>query len=138
MDGLRLSTLECLFDQVCLNQIVSLINFTNPITVLNSSIPTLYPSSNTSIGSMIDHLFIESWHNSSSYSSYFQNCAPTTCQYSRVERHDFVYIVTYLLGLYGGLTVAFQILVWHGLQLIFMIIARCRRSTAVTPDRATE
>jgi hypothetical protein len=128
----------CLSDQICLNQIIQIINFSTSIVALNSLYTTRYPENTTSIESIINQLFIESWLNSSSYSSCFQECAPSVCQYSYVERNNILYILTTLLGLYGGLTVVLRLVVWHGLRLILSFFARWRRSTQVISVIAIE
>ena len=136
--GLRLSTFECLYDQKCLNTLTALIPFSTPIIALNSSDSIRYPSSTTLIGSIIDNLFIETWYNASNYSSYFYECAPAKCQYSYVERNDIVYILTTLLGLYGGLTIALQLIVWYGIGVIRQLLTRYRRSVQVASNTAIE
>ncbi|UJR29415.1 hypothetical protein I4U23_010627 [Adineta vaga] len=104
--GLRVSTFECLYDQ----------------TSLNLSANIQHISNTTTIGSLIDNLFIETWSNISNYSSYFHECAPATCQYSYVKQNDFIYILTTLLGLYGGLTIALRLIVWHGIGIVLQLV----------------
>ena len=136
--GLRLSTFECLYDQKCLDTLAALINFSTPIMALNSSNSIRYPSNTTLIGSIIDNLFIEAWYNTSNYSSYFSECAPATCQYSYVERNDVIYMLTILLGLYGGLTIALRLIVWYGVGVIHQMLTRYRRSVQVSSNTAIE
>ncbi|CAF2768986.1 unnamed protein product [Rotaria sp. Silwood2] len=136
--GLRVSTFECLYDQTCVNKLTALIGFLTPIIVLNSSDNTRYPPNATLIGSIMDDLFIETWSNSSNYSSYFYECAPASCQYSYVERNDIVYMLTILLALYGGLTISIRLIVWYGLDAFVWLLTRCRRSGQVIPVIVTE
>ena len=57
------------------------------------------------------------------------------CRYSYVERNDVLYILTTLLGLYGGLTVALRYLVWHGLRVFLLLLSRCsRQSRRIEPN----
>ncbi|CAF2550942.1 unnamed protein product [Rotaria sp. Silwood2] len=134
INGLRMSTLECLFSSSCVNTILSYLNyytqldgsppsnFTLPtvlsfvITPLNNSIPSRFPR-NTLIGTLIDELFIENWQNISSYENYFAACAPSLCRYEYVRRNNAFYVVTSLLALYGGLTVSLRLLVWNSICL---------------------
>jgi hypothetical protein len=122
MDGLRQSTFECLFDDTCLNRLTTLINYPTNLLPLNRSQLTRYSFNTTLIGTIIDQLFVELWSNSSNYTAYFSQCAPLTCDYSYVERNDIVYIITTILGLYGGLTNTVQLIVWHGMKFL----QRCR------------
>ena len=103
------STLECFFDPNCLITIQSLGIGSSVHHPLNTSISSQFPF-NTTIGSMFNELLIEEWHNSSHFTSYFQTCAPISCLYSYTERFSIIYIITSVLGLLGGLTMAFRIL----------------------------
>jgi len=79
IDRLRQSTLECLFDEICLNELNTLINFSMSILPLDSSRSTRFSPNMTLIGSIIDERFVDSWENSSNYSKYFAACAPSIC-----------------------------------------------------------
>ncbi|CAF1384713.1 unnamed protein product [Rotaria sp. Silwood1] len=133
MDGLRMSTLECFFSSDCINIILNYLDYytqidgspptdfvppvepTLIVAALNSSTPPRF-SSDTPIGQLIDDLFIEEWLNTSTYESYFATCAPSTCQYQNAETHNVWYVITSLLGLYGGLTVTLRFIVWNSVQ----------------------
>ncbi|CAF1269656.1 unnamed protein product [Adineta ricciae] len=136
--GLRLSTFECLYNRTCLNSLNTLMNFSVPAEPLDISKNILYKSSTTPIGLMIDNLFIETWFNASNYSNYFSECAPTICEYSYVQRNDIIYIVTILVGLYGGLTVALQVIIWHGVGIFRQLLNRCRRTGKVASNATPE
>ncbi|CAF3967163.1 unnamed protein product [Rotaria magnacalcarata] len=102
-DGLKISTLECFYSSSCINTILSYLeyytlpdkslptNFSLPrvltliVNPLNESIPSHF-STTTSIGTIINELFIEERKNISSYESYYVACAPTTCNYDYSER----------------------------------------------------
>ena len=103
------STLECFFDSNCLNIIQSLAIGTSLYYPLNTSISSRF-SINTTIESMFNELFIEEWQNTSNFTTYFQMCAPISCSYTYTERFSIIYIIISILGLLGGLTMAFKIL----------------------------
>ncbi|CAF4058138.1 unnamed protein product [Adineta steineri] len=120
IDGIRLSTLECFFDSNCILNLTSIAS-TRTTTIwiakpLNASTPSNY-SSNTLIGSLVDSLFIEDWGIASNYSSYFASCAPHSCSYEYIDHNTILYIITTLLGLYGGLTVILSFIVWYGWRM---------------------
>ncbi|CAF0861557.1 unnamed protein product [Adineta steineri] len=120
IDGIRLSTLECFFDSNCILNLTSIAS-TRTTTIwiakpLNASTPSNY-SSNTLIGSLVDSLFIEDWGIASNYSSYFASCAPHSCSYKYIDHNTILYIITTLLGLYGGLTVILSFIVWYGWRM---------------------
>ncbi|CAF4128444.1 unnamed protein product [Adineta steineri] len=142
IDGARLSTLECFFNSNCILNLAS-IQLTRPTTFwlakpLNTSTPSIYPS-NTLIGSLVDSLFVEDWGVQSNYSSYFGSCAPHSCSYKYIDHNTILYIITTVLGLYGGLTVVLSFIVWYGWCMYRKIagwiqIARRSSSTRVVPS----
>ncbi|CAF4719526.1 unnamed protein product, partial [Rotaria sp. Silwood2] len=117
--GLRLSTLECLYNLTCLQKLFNLTNRIEDIpSSLDISIYTRFsPISSITIGTLIDQLFIEAWQNESNYLNYFSICVPLTCRYTYAKRNDILYILTTFLGLYGGLTVGLKFIVWHSLRV---------------------
>ena len=116
--GLRLSTLECFYNSTCLTTLSTLLDSSYTLEPLNQSIVTRFsPILSTTVGTLIDELFIETWENTSNYSAYFSLCAPSTCRYTYVERHSALYTLTTIVGSYGGLTVGLKFLIWHVLRL---------------------
>ena len=148
LDGLRLSTLECFFSSSCINIILNhlyyygqlngseALNFTGVdvtpliITPLNSSKIGRF-SANTAIGSIMDEAFVQQLIQTISYENYFSACVPSMCRYEYVRNNDALYIITSLLGLYGGLTVSLRFIVWN---LARMFRATRRRFYAHTPS----
>lgn len=130
LDGLHLSTLECFFSSECIATIIRYLdyytetdgsppaNFTPPtwsppvFLTMDRSKPSRFPTS-TPIGTLINELFIEKWTNSSSYEKYFAACSPIQCRYDYTARNELLYVVTSLLGLYGGLTVSLRFITWN-------------------------
>lgn len=151
VDGLRMSTLECFFSPSCIATILTYldyftqidgsppIDFVPPvnlplvITPLNESklfrfLPT------TRVGSIVDELFIEKWTHGSDYEKYYATCAPRNCRYEHVKRNDLLYLLTSLLGIYGGLTVALHFLAWNAVRFFEQIKSRIdSRRNAVQP-----
>jgi len=117
IDGLRMTTLECFFDSACLDTLQKVLNDTMIPSPLNISVSTRFSPTTTTLGSMIDELFIEQWFNTSNYSSYYQTCSPPACYYKLVERNSLIYVITFLLGLYGGLTKIIRMIVSESLGL---------------------
>ena len=143
VDGLRQSTLECLYDERCLATIRSLINttFTPSIPApLDHKSTTRFPSHSTAVGAMIDQLFVEEWINASDYSSYYQQCAPHDCRYTSVEHETVLYMITSLLGLYGGVTLCLRMFVISAFKLLdwISIWHRTRNPTRIMPDDSTD
>ncbi|CAF0966699.1 unnamed protein product [Adineta ricciae] len=102
MESLMQSTSECLSDQLCLNQIGSYINHSSvsisSFPKLNSSNPARY----LTIETLANNLFVGNWILNKSYSAYFASCQPSTCQYTDAQKYSFIYILTSVITLYGG------------------------------------
>ena len=149
--GLRMSTLECFFSSSCINTIISYLdyfaqmdgspplNFSLPevlalhIAPLNGSISSRF-APNTTIGTLMDELFIEQWTKTSAYESYYAACAPSVCSYEHVNRNDALYVITSILSIYGGLTVSLRFIVWHTIRLYRIIKRRLHiRRTPIEP-----
>ncbi|CAF1538460.1 unnamed protein product [Didymodactylos carnosus] len=117
VNSLLQSTLECFFDQQCINQIQAWIEMDFNITLLNSSISSQYQR-NTTIQELVDQLMIEQWSSATSYSSYYDKCHPTECTYSYVYSFDILYTISTLIALIGGLTKILRVIVPNLVALI--------------------
>ena len=95
------STLECFYDQSCLDLLQSFIpelSFPSPIS--SSRFPQ-----NTTVDDLYLELFVESWNNQSNFTEYFQRCSPESCSYSYDRRFDRIHVLITLVGLVGGLLI---------------------------------
>jgi hypothetical protein len=111
--GSLANTLECFFDPTCLNGTARYISSLDPALwpkALNRS-HLLKFSPNSTFGYMIDHRFVERLETTSDYKAYFDACAPIECTYSYSEYNSVVYMITLIIGLYGGLNMIFSILI---------------------------
>ncbi|CAF3007977.1 unnamed protein product [Rotaria sp. Silwood2] len=111
VDGLRQSTLECLFDSACLFMLSTSLNSSMVPPSLNASIVTQFPYLTTTIGSIIDELFVEEWINTSNFSAYYQECSPRLCRVTLNENNNVIYMITTLLGFYSGLTLCLRFII---------------------------
>jgi hypothetical protein len=110
-DAISQSTLECLCDPVCLNvttQLISSLPNTAWPKPLNSSIPSNFPL-NSSISMLLDSMMVEEWKINNDFSQYYNACAPLQCTYTFTKRNDFIYVITLLIGLFGGLIAILRI-----------------------------
>jgi hypothetical protein len=57
---------------------------------------------NFSMSELINALFVETWQNQSNYTAYFEICHPFECRYTVRDRNNLLFILTTILGLYGG------------------------------------
>jgi hypothetical protein len=109
VDACLLSSLECFYNQSCVNAIfpyqIITDNVTTNFTALKSNnIPTSSPFNvSTRIKSMVDELMVEEWLTQDVYEKYFEQCAPNSCTYLKKVDPDFLSILNTLIGLLGGL-----------------------------------
>jgi hypothetical protein len=127
------STFECYFNQSCLDQIYQLIGAQSPYPFNATSM--IYNSSNTQykittkVGEIIEQLMIEKWNDQISFYSYYEQCDPLFCVYTYNKQGDPVYVFTTTIGLIGGLTTVFKIVIpW--------IVAFLRRKKRPQPIKA--
>ncbi|CAF1447943.1 unnamed protein product [Rotaria sp. Silwood1] len=105
-ESLRSSTLECFYDQSCINLIQRYTNSTNQIIPLSMNMSRF--SIDTTVAELINDLFVEQWATTINYSSYFEQCLPLLCSYTYIQQFNILYIITILLGLQGGLTIVLE------------------------------
>ncbi|UJR29660.1 hypothetical protein I4U23_017208 [Adineta vaga] len=112
VEAVRQSNLQCLYSQACLEQINQFIqsSISFHVTPLNVSILSRY-NITTNINELLGNLMTESWIKNISYSSYYYECKPSQCTYTKVGKNNAIYIVTALLGLFGGLYKTLYLLV---------------------------
>ncbi|CAF2557859.1 unnamed protein product [Rotaria sp. Silwood2] len=108
LQSLLQSSLECLYNITCINQLKS-IYFNSDFTVRTLD-PTL-SSPNATVQTLIDELLVDRWDSSIDYNQYYLSCAPISCTYSFNKQVDVIYLVTSIIGLFGGLTVALKLFV---------------------------
>ena len=122
------STFQCLYDQSCVNTISSYINSAIIPRALNKSHTTFAPNSTTN--NIVEKMFIESWSINISYDNFFEQCQPKTCLYTLIGRSNILYVITTIVGLYGGLTVLLKIIVPLGVHRIHALLRRRQRVQA--------
>ncbi|CAF4923891.1 unnamed protein product, partial [Rotaria socialis] len=120
------SSLECFYNQTCLDTLLSTYSTMFDVEILNQSLPSRFPLT-TSIESIVRELFVENFHIQASYNSYFNACAPVHCSYNRARRFNSIYIITTLIALYGGLNAAFYIITPYLIDLLLFVKERIFR-----------
>ena len=109
-DAMIDSTLECFFSQSCLNTTARWISNLPPELrpkALDSSKMSQFKP-NTPIRHLIDKQMVDQWSNGINFEGYYRSCAPSQCTYTVVQYNSFAYVISLLIGLYGGLTVALR------------------------------
>lgn len=125
------SDLRCFFNRTCLNIILSMHDFDmlrrNPlpaaslnITALNSSVPSRFLPNDTLLV-IFSNLMVEEWQFSIDYEHYYASCAPNSCTYTISRRLDVIYIVTTIVGLFGGVSLTLRLLIPIVAKLIYWV-----------------
>lgn len=111
-ESLLASTLECFYDLSCIDLLEQMTNFTENVTNTNPPFPLNSTKSrfgiNTTVIDLVTELFVESWSIKMNYSNYFDQCSPMICSYTYTQQLISISTVTYILGLFGGLTILFK------------------------------
>ncbi|CAF1074538.1 unnamed protein product [Rotaria sp. Silwood1] len=120
MESLLQSTLECLYDVTCINQIMP--NNTTPNITFHALKSTL-SSFHDNVQSLVNILMVDQLKTNVTYENYYKSCAPAYCTYSLNTRFDKVFVFTNIMGLSGGLTVTLKLIIpfavkfWQHIQV---------------------
>jgi hypothetical protein len=120
------STLKCFYDETCLNKLISYFSTNENFTALTLIEQSQY-SPNSTVQSMVDKLMLEDLMRNISYDNYYSQCAPKSCTYSKVSRHNFVFILTKLIYLLAGLTLILRLVIPPSIRLIQRLFDRTPR-----------
>lgn len=141
MESLLLSTLECIYSDICLSEIYSqLLYKTVDMKSWFDTYPLLYkPAStrfalNASLESIVSELMIEQWSLSFSFDRYYRACAPRNCTYSYPARTtSAVRLVIMLMSCISGLTIVLRFVA----DLLIKAVFRFRRPK-IEPQRGED
>ena len=113
-DSVLLSTLECWFDQSCVNLVRQSLIWPSVrhmfnIMSMNISLPSRFKPK-TPMNELMDQLLLEKWIINISYDKFYHSCVPRVCIYTLEERYDIVFILFTVIGIYGSLSKGLRIL----------------------------
>lgn len=103
IEALLQSTLECFYNQTCINQLQlylahkSFMNATALDPMLNNRFVE-----NSTIQELVNELMIEKWNRTVSFEKYYDVCQPRHCAYDYKTKSNVIYILITLFGLSGG------------------------------------
>jgi hypothetical protein len=123
IESLILSTTTCLFSSDCIDLIEKSINVTGftPLVYSNQSRFSI----DATFGSIIDELFIESWSHIFNYSTYVEQCQPASCTYIVTRQPSLDFVITFVTGLLGGVSILLRLVVpW----IIALFFYKCRQN----------
>lgn len=120
IDSVRLSSVECFFNQSCLNRTRELASGLPPLImdtpVLMISNSRFLP--NTLLGLFMEELMVDQWNVKIEYEKYYNQCHPLQCSYTFTTRGGILYVVSTIIGILGGLIIILKIVVETVVKLI--------------------
>ncbi|CAF1328047.1 unnamed protein product [Adineta ricciae] len=119
------SSLECFYDQTCVNKTLLYLPTNETFTAMTISSSSRFSYQST-VQSLVDHLMIEDWITNISYDKYYNQCIPISCTYSRIASNSLLVILTKSIGILSTLTMVLRI-------LILPIVGWIRRPRNIEP-----
>ena len=134
IESLLQSTLQCFYNQTCVDAIQFYLSSSLPLNVktLNSSVSSNYLI-NSTVNELLDKLMIEEWNLSTMYEGYYNQCRPAQCTYTYETRNDAIHIVTTLIGLIGGMVTVLKLFVPPAVKLIAYCVRKWKMRVAPHP-----
>ena len=128
------STLQCFYNQTCLDSLHSTLFDHMTISSLPVSInmSSRFPV-DTPISSLFNELFIESWFRQYDYEEFFRTCDVSMCTYTYIQRPDILYVVTTIIGLFGGLSIVLRLICPFLIIGSINFIDFKRKKSSITP-----
>lgn len=116
----RLFGFEGIYEPVSLN-----------LTPLNPNVASRFlPTSK--LEGIISELLIEEWLPSSDVNAHYEHCRPKVCTYTYVSRFEVIYIVTSVIGLFGGLSIILRLIIPLLIRVLIRQIEK-RRQARIEP-----
>ena len=101
IDGTLASTLQCYYDQICFSVLhPSLSTRIQPLSDQSNG----YLMSNSTIEKLLNNLMIDQMTTAIRSELYYSQCQPAYCAYSYTHRFDVLFIITTIIGIFGGLS----------------------------------
>ncbi len=124
LEALLQSTLECLYDVECIQKLKNMYYRMNMTT---RPLDSRRSTPHATVQSLIDELLIDRWETHIIYERYYAACEPLSCSYTTTERANLLYIISTVVGLFGGLSVVFKLITPVIVGIGQHVGMRCRR-----------
>ena len=117
INSLLLSTFECFYNRSCIEilydwRLFEISDQFYPLTInvtpLDPHLPSQF-SPTTKIDTILSSLLIEEWTSKTEVSAHYQQCSPKICTYTYTERFETIYVITTIIGLFGGLFIVLRL-----------------------------
>jgi hypothetical protein len=101
------------------------------ITLLDSMLPSRF-SVDTPLTTIVDVMMVEHWNLSTNYSKFYHICQPAYCSFTYEERSNIVYVITTVIGFFGGLNIILRLISF------FLVKIFIKRSNIIYPDSSLQ
>ena len=137
MDSVLQSTLICWYSDTCMHAFQTLMTdffvpVTQDVSLLDAMLPTRYPPT-TPIEIILNEMMIEQWNSTASYDKFYQMCHPAYCSFTYQQRSSMVFIVSTLIGLFGGLNIILRLISLIVVKIFFKFITKTNPSNPSQP-----
>ncbi|CAF0777339.1 unnamed protein product [Adineta steineri] len=127
-DAVSQSSLVCWYNDNCMEELQTVfvsagVTTFNNATKLNSSLNSNFPP-DTLVQTILENVMADQWQSSASYTNFYQKCRPAFCSYTYEERSSAIFIITKILGLFGGLNIALRLISRFAAKIFFKFIHR--------------
>ncbi|CAF3350718.1 unnamed protein product [Rotaria sp. Silwood2] len=85
------------------------------MAVLDDTLPSRF-APNTPVEVLLKRMMIESWFSSINYNAFYTSCHPVHCTFAYDSRHNVPYLITTIIGIFGGLDII--------LEFVYLIVGR--------------
>lgn len=104
------SNLRCFFDVDCIQELANslFLLHINASDIVLTNLVTSHYRPTSSLLEIVTNLMVEEWNNQTFYNDYFNQCQPSICTVTYINRGDIIYIITTLIGLIGGLVKVYK------------------------------
>jgi hypothetical protein len=120
LESLLQGSIECLYEQTCIDNFTTYLGLPLPAPEPIDISKTRFAQQNT-IETIVEQMFIETCSSNVFYNQFFEQCHPNSCSITLNRRNNLIIVITILLGLYGGLTIALKFVARFLLSFIYTI-----------------
>ncbi|CAF1193541.1 unnamed protein product [Adineta steineri] len=126
LESMLESTLECIYDQDCLDTITETL-LAKSILPLSSARTRFKPINTTKLITIASELFIEDWGVEFAYERYFTSCQPKICSYTLSERFRIKDSMSTIFTIYGGICILLRFIIPIGFKFAYKCFSRRNR-----------
>ena len=117
IDTCLYSTLECFFNQTCVDMIMLYMSIASNYSAMVQSESNHFHA-DTKIKALAFQLMVEDWGFNATYEKYFDSCAPKSCSYKAATRYSVFHIAFELIGSLSGLCAVLRIIVMLVVRIV--------------------